>query len=133
MEPLLIRRNDTNKVITSSGEFLEFISWKESKDLAVGIGIHNKRFPEEGYLVSKKVDEIIILKKGAGSIVVSIDGKDKHLVLEEDAIAFIPKGTPFYFKPNPSMEIWSATGPAWHPKQQSGLDYKRKETGRMIL
>jgi len=132
-KPLLIKRDDANIVKTSSGEFIEFISWKENKDLAVGIGIHKKRFPAEGYLISKKVDEIIILNKGSGSIIVRQKDQDQKFVLEKDAIMFIPKGTAFYFMPTPEMEIISATGPAWYPKQQSGLDYKRKETGRMIL
>src|SRR3989344_7691928 len=132
-KPLLIKRTDTNKIKTSSGEFLEYISWKQCKDLAVGIGVHNKRFPNEGYLVSKKVNEIVMLLKGKGSIVVNINNKEERLVLEPEAISFIPKNVPFYFDPDPSMEILSSTGPAWFPKQQSGLDYKRKESGRMIL
>ena len=132
-KPLLIKRTDTNKIKTSSGEFLEYISWKQCKDLAVGIGVHNKRFPNEGYLVSKKVNEIVMLLKGKGSIVVNINNKEERLVLEPEAIAFIPKNVPFYFDPDPSMEILSSTGPAWFPKQQSGLDYKRRESGRMIL
>ena len=74
-KPLLIKRTDTNKIKTSSGEFLEYISWKQCKDLAVGIGVHNKRFPNEGYLVSKKVNEIVMLLKGKGSIVVNINNK----------------------------------------------------------
>src|SRR3989338_5365033 len=60
-KPLLIKRTDTNKIKTSSGEFLEYISWKKCKDLAIGVGVHNSRFPHEGYLVSKKVNEIVML------------------------------------------------------------------------
>src|SRR3989344_9585939 len=132
-KPIMIRRNETNKVKTSSSEFLEYISWKQCKDLAVGIGIHNQRFPKEGFLVSKKVNEIIMLLNGSGSIVVNVNNKEERFVLEYEAIVFVPKNTPFYFDPNPSMEIFSSTGPAWFPKQQSGLDYRRKESGRLIL
>jgi len=132
-KPMLIKREETNKIKTSSGEFLEYISWKQCKELAVGIGIHNKRFPHEGYIKSKKVNEMVLLLKGAGSIVVKEKNKEISLELEKDSIAFIPKNTEFYFDPKPTMEILSSTGPAWFPKQQTGLDYKRKESGRMIL
>ena len=132
-KPIMIKRDETNCVKTSSGEFLEYISWKENKDFAVGIGIHNKRFPEQGFLVSKKVDEAIILLKGKGSVIIQEDNKEKRFVLEKDAVIFIPRGTPFSFDPDPSMEIFSVTCPAWHPKQQTGLDYRRKESGRLIL
>lgn len=133
MQPVLIRRSETNRIMTSSGEFLEYVSWRENKDLAVGIGIHNSRFPKQGYITSKKVDEAVLLLKGEGAIVACIDGKDVRMDLEKDAVGFIPRNTPFYFDPNPRMEIFSATGPAWYPKQQPGLDYRRKQSGRMIL
>lgn len=132
-KPMIIKRNETNKIATSSGEFLEYISWKQCKELAVGIGVHNCRFPKQGFLVSNKVNEMIWLLKGAGSIVVKQGTKEQKLLLEKDALVFIPKKIPFYFEPEPSMEILSATGPAWYPKQQKGLDYRRKESGRMIL
>ena len=59
--------------------------------------------------------------------------KDKLQNIGHEIVGFIPKGIGFYFDPNPSMEILSSTGPAWYPKQQTGLDYKRKEAGRLIL
>jgi hypothetical protein len=132
-KPIIIRREETNRIATSSGEFLEYISWKQCKELGFGIGVHRSRFPKEGYIVSNKVNEIIFLLKGSGNIVVQKKGAEERLRLEKEAIAFIPKKTPFFFEPTPSMEILSATGPAWYPKQQSGLDYRRKESGRMIL
>ena len=132
-KPLMIKKDEINKVKTSSGEFLEYISWKECKELAVGIGIHNSRFPQEGYLLSKKLNEIIFLLEGAGSIVIKENDQEKHFQLEPDAIVFIPKCTEFYFNPQPRIKILSATGPAWYPQQQKGLDYKRKSKGRMIL
>lgn len=132
-KPLMIKRNETNRIKTSSGEFLEYISWKQCKELAVGIGIHTSRFPKEGYLMNKKVNEIIFLLKGKGNIVTKNGEQEKRFNLEPDAIVFIPQGTFFYFDPKPEMEIFSATGPGWFPKQQSGLDYRRKESGRMIL
>ncbi|MEK6959921.1 MAG: hypothetical protein AABX47_02015 [Nanoarchaeota archaeon] len=133
IKPMLIRRSETNRIRTSSGEFLEYISWRENKDLAVGIGVHNSRFPRQGYIISKKVDEAVLLLKGKGAVVVIIGGKELRMDLEKDAVAFIPKNTPFYFDPSPKMEIFSATGPAWYPKQQQGLDYRRKQSGRMII
>ena len=132
-KPIVIRRNETNKVTTSSGEFLEYISWKQCKELAVGIGVHNSRFPKQGFLVNNKVNEMIWLLRGAGSIIVKQGEEEQKLCLEKDTLVFIPKKTLFYFAPEPSMEILSATGPAWYPKQQTGLDYRRKESGRMIL
>jgi len=75
------------------------------------------------------VNEIVMLLEGSGSVVVN----DKEFVLEKEAIMFIPKGTSFFFEPISFMKILSATGPAWFPRQQDGLDYRRKESGRMIL
>jgi len=132
-KPLKIKKNETNRIKTSSGDFFEYISWKQCKDLAVGIGVHNCRFPQQGYLISKIVNEVIFLLNGSGDIVVKDGNQDKRFSLEKDAIIFIPKKTPFYFDPKPQMEIFSATGPGWFPKQQLGLDYSRKESGRMIL
>ena len=132
-KPLKIKFDETNRVKTSSGEFLELISWKENKDLAVGIGIHKTRFPSQGYICSKKVDEIVLLLDGKGRVVVNLKGKNKAFELEKDAIIFIPKNSPFFFIPTPYIKILTATGPAWYPKQQSGLDYRRKESGRIIL
>ena len=132
-KPLMVKRKETNKVCTSSGEFLEYFSWRECKDLALGIGIHRKRFPATGYLVSKKVDEMVMLLKGKGSVIVKTKEGDQRFVLQKQSVVFIPKNHPFFFDPSPNMEILSATGPAWTPKQQTGLDYKRKDAGRMIL
>jgi hypothetical protein len=132
-KPILIKRNETNSVKTSSGEFLEYISWKQCKQLGVGIGIHKKRFPKQGYLQNKKVDEIIMLLSGKGSIIIKDNDKEKKYSLSQYAVMFIPKNCLFCFLPEPEMEILSATGPAWYPKQQSGLDYRRKEKGRIIL
>lgn len=129
----MVKRKETNKVITSSGKFLEYFSWRECKDLAIGIGIHNKRFPATGYLMSKKVDEMVMLLKGKGSVVIKTKEGEERFTLQKQAIVFIPKNHAFFFDPSPVMEILSATGPAWHPKQQAGLDYKRKDAGRMIL
>ncbi|GEM_PF-6703642 len=132
-KPIKIKRDETNKVKTSSGEFLEYISWKECKELAFGIAIHEKRFPSQGYLLSKKVDEVIFLLSGSGRVVVKEENSDRKFSLELHSVMFIPKGTSFYFEPNPKMEIISATSPAWYPKQQKGLDYRRSESGRLIL
>ena len=131
--PVLIKREETNSVKTSSGEFLEYISWKQCKQLGLGIGIHKKRFPKDGYLQSKKVDEAVMLLNGKGSIIIKSGEREKKFPLCQHAIMFIPKMTLFCFSPEPEMEILSATGPAWFPKQQSGLDYRRKESGRIIL
>ena len=128
-KPILIKRNETNRVKTSSGEFLEYISWKENKELAVGIGIHNSRFPKEGYIKSSKSNEAVLLLNGSGDLVTEND----RFKLEKDAVCFIPKGTSFYFDPKPKIEIFSSTGPAWFPKQQKGLDYRRKTSGRIII
>ena len=128
-KPLLIKKDETNVVKTSSGSFSEYISWKQCKDLGVGIAVHKSRFPLEGFLVSKKVTEIVMLLEGAGSVFVN--GNEFKLVRE--AVMFIPKGSEFYFVPSPEMKILSITGPAWYPRQQTGLDYRRKESGRMIL
>ena len=132
-KPILIKRNETNRVKTSSGEFLEYLSWKQNKELGVGIGIHQSRFPKEGFLINKKSDEVVVLLKGAGEVVIKEEDKEKKFILEKEAVMFIPKKTEFYFNPQPEMEILSTTSPAWKPKQQSGLDYRRKESGRMIL
>ncbi len=51
-KPLLIKKDETNRVTTSSGSFLEYVSWKQCKELGVGIGIHKTRFPKEGFLKS---------------------------------------------------------------------------------
>jgi len=132
-KPILIKRSETNRIKTSSGEFLEYLSWKQNKELGVGIGVHKSRFPKVGFLVNKKSDEIVVLLKGAGEIIIKGENSEKKFVLEKEAVMFIPKKTEFYFNPQPEMEILSATSPAWNPKQQSGLDYKRNESGRMIL
>lgn len=83
--------------------------------------------------MSKKSNEAVMLLKGAGSIIVKEGEKESAIRLKKGAVAFIPKGTEFCFSPSPSMEILSATGPAWYPKQQAGLDYRRKNGGKMIL
>ena len=49
LKPMLIKRDETNRVKTSSGEFLEYISWKQSKELGIGVGIHKTRFPKVGF------------------------------------------------------------------------------------
>jgi len=128
-KPILIKKDETNKVVTSSGEFLEYISWKQCRELGVGIAVHRSRFPASGILISKKVNEIVMLLEGSGSVVV--DGSE--FVLEKEAVMFIPKGSSFYFEPSGEMKILSMTGPAWFPRQQKGLDYRRKESGRLIL
>ena len=143
-KPILIKRNETNRVKTSSGEFLEYLSWKQSKYLGVGVGIHKSRFPKEGFLINHKSDEVVVLLKGAGEVIIKEEriggecigkklNQENKFTLEKEAVMFIPKKTEFYFNPQPEMEILSATSPAWNPKQQSGLDYRRKESGRMIL
>jgi len=132
-KPMLIKREETNTVKTSSGEFLEYVSWRQCKQLGIGIGIHKKRFPKQGYLQNKKVEEIIMLLNGKGAIIVKEVDKEKRYNLSQHAVMFLPKNTLFCFLPEPEMEILSATGPAWYPKQQTGLDYRRKESGRIIL
>ena len=84
-------------------------------------------------MINHKSDEVIVLIKGAGEVVIKLDNSEKKFVLEREAVMFIPKKTEFYFDPQPEMEVLSATSPAWNPKQQTGLDYRRKESGRMIL
>ncbi len=74
-----------------------------------------------------------MLLSGKGEIVVKHEDRIERITLKEKAVLFIPKLTEFYFNPQPEMEIFSATGPAWNPRQQKGLDYRRKESGRMIL
>lgn len=130
---ILIQRNETNRIRTSSGEFLEFLSWKQNKNLGIGIGIHHQRFPKEGFLLSKKVDEAVILLEGKGSIIIHENNHEQRFILGPESVMFIPKNSAFCFSPEPSMEILSVTNPAWYPKQQSGLDYRRKESGRVIL
>ena len=132
-KPILIKKNQTNIVKTSSGKFKEYVSWKQSKDIGIGIATHKTRFPKDGYLKSLKVDECILLLDGNGRVIVKTNDEEQTFDLEKEAILFIPKNTMFYFEPLPKMKILSATGPAWYPRQQKGLDYRRKESGRMIL
>ena len=76
----------------------------------------NGRYPDSGYCINHKSDEIGYIIKGSGTITVEEETRE----LSQGDMVFIPKGKKFFWDGN--MDMIVPCVPAWTPEQYEYMD-----------
>jgi len=95
----------------------------KNSEMSIGVAEITDRYPDQGYAMNEKCDEMGYILKGSGKLVT----EKESVTLSVGDVVYIPHGEKFYWEGN--MTVILPTSPAWYPEQHVILELDEADCG----